>query len=232
MIQRLKKIFLLLLFFLFSVYGQNSESTIQNWFDFTASYTFDKQWKAYGDAGYRIIINENILNRFYIRPAASLHVSEVLTLHAGFGLFTSFVNDINVLESRPFQGVEINWPVIFSIPLTNYIRFEERFFSSNASNKFVFRWRYQLGTRIRFDEDKIEKIFYIPLQLEWFANYNRDFDFIANEFRAITGLGYTLDKSWRFEINTILQNSQATLDEIYNFYDMIFRLRAFRQFNL
>lgn len=229
---RLAKYFFLIPISFFFSYGQNSESTIQNWFDFTGRYTFDERWKLSGELGYRIITGDNILNRFYIRPAGSMKLCEVITLHSGVGLFASFADNKTIWETRPFQGIEISWPVVFSLPLTNYIRFEERFFSSNASNKFVFRWRYQLGTRIRFDKDKTEKFFYIPLQLEWFANYNRDFEFLANEFRAITGLGYTLDKSWRFEINTILQNSQASLDKIYNFYDVIFRLRAFKDFYL
>lgn len=229
---RLAKIFFLILISSFFTYGQESESTIQNWFDFSSSHTFDERWKVYGDVGYRIIIGDDILNRFYIRPAGSMKLSDVITLHVGFGLFASFVDNRTIWETRPFQGIEVNWPVIFSLPLTNYIRFEERFFSKNTSNTFVFRWRYQLGTRIWLDKTKTENLFYIPLQLEWFANYNRDFEFLANEFRAITGLGYTLDKSWRFEINTILQNSQASVDEIYNFYDVIFRFRIFKEFNL
>ncbi len=72
---RLAKYFFLILISSFFSYGQNSESTIQNWFDFTSRYTFDEQWKVYGDVGYRIIIGDNILNRFYIRTAGSMKLS-------------------------------------------------------------------------------------------------------------------------------------------------------------
>ncbi|MCW8804542.1 MAG: DUF2490 domain-containing protein [Ignavibacteriaceae bacterium] len=225
------KICFLLLAFSSFAYGQNTESTIQNWFDFTSSHTFDEQWKVYGDVGYRIIFDDNVLNRFYVRPAGSLQINNILTLHAGIGLFSSLVDNRTIWEFRPFQGIQVNWPVIFSLPLTNYIRFEERFFRSNTSNTFIFRWRYQLGTRIKLDQTRTEKLFYIPVQLEWFANYNIDYSFRANEFRAVTGLGYVVDKSWRFEFNTIFQNTKASLDEIYTFYDVIFRFRIFKEFN-
>jgi hypothetical protein len=226
----MKICFLLLAFYSFT-YAQGTESTIQNWFDFTSSYTFNEQWKVYGDVGYRIIFDDNVLNRFYVRPAGSLQINKILALHAGIGLFSSLVDDKTIWEFRPFQGIQVNWPVIFSLPLTNYIRFEERFFRSNTSNTFIFRWRYQLGTRIRLDQTRTEKLFYIPFQLEWFANYNSDYSFKANELRAVVGLGYVADKSWRFEFNTIFQNTKASLDEIYTFYDVIFRFRVFKEFN-
>jgi len=226
----MKICFLFLAFYSFA-YAQSNESTIQNWFDFTSSYTFGEQWKVYGDVGYRIIFDDNVINRFYFRPAGSLQITDILALHAGFGLFSSLVDNRTIWEFRPFQGIQVNWPMIFSLPLTNYIRFEERFFRSTTSNIFIFRWRYQLGTRIKLDQNKNEKLFYIPVQLEWFANYNSDYNFVANEFRAVTGLGYVVDKSWRFEFNTIFQNTKASLDEIYTFYDVIFRFRIFKEFN-
>jgi hypothetical protein len=226
----MKICFLLLAFYSFA-HAQGTESTIQNWFDFTSSYTFDEQWKVYGDVGYRIIFQDNILNRFYVRPAGALQINNILTLHTGIGLFSSLVDNKTIWEFRPFQGIQVNWPVIFSLPLTNYIRFEERFFRSNTSNTYIFRWRYQLSTRIKLDQTKVEKLFYIPVQLEWFANYNNNYTFIANEFRAVAGLGYVADKSWRFEFNTILQNTKASLNEIYTFYDVIFRFRVFKEFN-
>jgi hypothetical protein len=227
----MKKLFLLIVTCSLLVYAQGTESTIQNWFDFTSSYTFDKQWKVYGDVGYRIILDDNVINRFYVRPAGSLQITDILTLHAGIGLWSSLVDNKTIWEIRPFQGIQINWPVIFWLPLTNYIRFEERFFKSNTSNTYIFRWRYQLGTRIKLDQTKTEKLFYIPVQIEWFANYNSDYSFKVNELRAVAGLGYVVDKSWRFEFNTILQNTKASLDEVYTFYDVIFRFRVYKEFN-
>jgi len=213
------------------IYGQNSKSTIQNWFDFNGSYTLNTQWKVSGDAGYRVLPGDEISHRFYIRPAGLLNLNNTIILHAGIGYFIT-VNNINTSrELRPFQGVTINWPKILSIPFTQFIRFEERFFNNRNSSSLIYRWRYQLGTRIRFDENKLEKYFYIPLQLEWFANYNRNFSFIANEFRAVFGTGFVFNKFLRLEFNAIFNNSNTTLENIYTFNDIIFRFRLYKEFN-
>jgi len=223
--------FFLLILWSMPVYAQSVENTIQNWFDFNGSYIFDEHWKAYGDAGYRIILDNETLHRFYVRPAGSLQLSDIFILHAGLGFFITFNQEKTLREIRPFQGLTINWPTFPSIPISQYIRFEERFFSDDKSSTLIYRGRYQIGTKIRLSENKNEKYLYIPLQLEWFVNWKSNLNFRANEFRAVAGLGIVFDKSWRFEFNTILQSLKASLDEIYTFHDVIFRFRLYKEFN-
>lgn len=213
------------------IYGQNSKNTIQNWFDFDGSYSLNAQWKVYGDAGYRVILGDETSHRFYIRPTGFLQLNNILTLHAGIAYFITYNNANTLKELRPFQGIAINWPKISSTPFTHYIRFEERLFSSSNSSSLIYRWRYQLGIRIRVDENKEEKYFYIPLQLEWFANYNRDFSLKFNEFRAVFGTGFVFNNLLRFEFNAIFQNPNAHLEKIYTFNDIIFRFRIYKEFN-
>lgn len=214
-----------------TVNGQNTESTTQWWWDFNGTYSFNEKWKALTDAGYRIISGEQTTHRSFVRPSGTLKIADIVTLQAGMGYFITF-NDVNTLkEIRPFQGIAVNWPNFSLIPLLHYIRFEQRFFSDSKSSIMVYRARYQLGTRIRFDENKSEKYFYIPIQLEWFTNWNSSFGFRANEFRAVAGAGFVIDKFWRLEFNTILQNSKASLEEIYTFRDLILRFRVYKEFN-
>jgi len=226
----MKLICYFLLAFSLKAYAQNTDLEFQNWIDFNGSFTFSESWKAYGDAGYRIIYISEKVHRFYIRPSASFKVNKILILHGGMGLFSTVINSSTLWEFRPFQGFQIKWPVIFSIPLDHYFRFEERFFSGNSVNTFIFRSRYRLSTAIQFNKSIDGKYLYIPIQLEWFVNSGKDIDFKLNEFRGVIGLGYVIDESWKVEFNTIFQNLSASTD-LFSYDDIIFRFRLYKEFN-
>ena len=220
-----------LIAFSLTAYGQNSNVEYQNWFDFNGSFTLNENWKPYGDAGYRIIFISQKIHRLYIRPSVSFKINNILILHGGLGLFSTFDNQNTLWEFRPFQGIEIKWPIIFSIPFNHYFRFEERFFSGNSANTFIFRSRYRLSTAVQFDKTADGKYFYIPIQLEWFVNSGKDIDFQLNEFRGVMGLGYVIDNSWKVEFNTIFQNLSAS-EDLFSFNDIIFRFRLYKEFNM
>ena len=228
----MRKLFLLILIGSSLVYTQNSKTEkIHSWFDFNGSYKFNEQWKAYGDVGYRIVFINKKFHRLYIRPSVSFRLNPILIVHGGIGLFSTFDKENTLWEFRPFQGIEIMWPIVFSIPLNHYFRFEERFFSGNTINTFLFRGRYRLATAIQFNQTKTENYFYAPIQLEWFVNYGSDIDFQLNEFRGVIGLGYVIDNSWKVELNTIFQNVSASKD-LFSFNDIVLRFRIFKEFNL
>jgi hypothetical protein len=223
----MKKILLVLFLFSILTYGQksNSKTTFQNWLDFNAGYTIDQHWKFYGDVGYRIIYISDKFHRLYIRPSFSYRINDRIILHGGFGVFSTFEKHITIWELRPFQGLEINGPTILSLPLNHYFRFEERFFRGNI-NTFIFRARYKLGTAIQLNPK-----LYFPIQMEWFVNYGKDIDFHLNEFRGVIGLGYIFDHNWKFELNTIFQNAEAS-DDLFSFNDIIFRFRLYKEFGI
>ena len=229
----MKKLFFLILIWSALVCAQNSEieTKFHNWFDFNGSYKFNEQWKAYGDAGYRIVFITKKIHRLYIRPSSSFQLNRIFIFHGGIGLFTTFANEKTLWEFRPFQGVEIRWPIVFSLPFNHYFRFEERFFSGNTVNTFLFRGRYRLATTIQFNQTRTGNYFYTPLQLEWFVSYGSDIDFQLNEFRGVIGLGYVIDNSWKVELNTIFQNVSASKD-LFSFNNIVLRFRIFKEFNL
>ena len=227
----MKKIFLFILICSSLVYSQSSKTErINFWSDFNGSYKLDEKWKLYGDAGYRTVFIINKFQRLYIRPSASYRLSSFSNLHAGIALFTTFDKNNTLWEIRPFQGFEVNWPKIFSTNLNHYLRTEERFFRGNIVNTFLLRLRYRLGTIIQFSQIESEQYFYTPLQLEWFFNYGSDVDFQINEFRAVIGLGYVINNSWKVEFNTIFDNLSASSD-LFVFKDLVLRFRVFKEFN-
>ena len=227
----MKKICILLFSCPIILFAQSSKNTVQNWFDFNGSYTINEQWKIFGEVGYRIIIGNYSYQRIYVYPAGAMRLNNVFILHSGVALFLTFDQGEMLREFRPFQGLLINWPKFISVSIVQYIRFEERFFSDSESSTLIYRGRYQLGTKIRFNNSKSEKYFYVPLQIEWFVNWRSNFNFRSNEFRAVLGAGYVFDTFHRLEFNTIFQNLDASLGKIYSFYDVIFRLRLYKEFN-
>ena len=209
----------------------SANTATQIWLDFNPIYPIDQQWTIYGDGGYRIIFGNKDFHRLYIRSGGSYQLDEVFILHAGMGLFTTFDAKSTLWEFRPFQGLEIRWPTINRFPIFQYIRLEERFFNENSVSSFILRGRYQLSTNIRFNQDKIQKYFFVPLQLEWFVNIGDDIDFHANEVRAIAGIGYVFDLLWRAEFDLIYENLRTSADERLALNDIILRLRIYRGFN-
>ncbi len=209
----------------------STDTAVQSWLDFNPIYPIDLHWTVYGDGGYRIIFGKKKFHRLYIRPAGSYQLNDVFILHAGMGLFTTFDNKSILWEFRPFQGLEIRWPKIFNTPLFQYIRLEERFFNENSVSSFILRGRYQLSTLIRFNQTKIQKYFFVPLQLELFVNIGDDIIFYANEFRATAGIGYVFDLSWRVEFNMIYENLKTSTEEKFALNDIILRLRIHKGFN-
>ena len=86
----MKKLYLLLLSVSIISFGQSIKNTFQSWYDFNGSYTFNEQWKIYGDAGYRISSGDITYNRVYIRQCGSLQLNNTFILHAGIRLFLTF----------------------------------------------------------------------------------------------------------------------------------------------
>jgi hypothetical protein len=221
----------LILIFIQAAYTQDNSIEFENWFDFNGSYTMTQNWKVYGDAGYRIAFISEKFHRFYLRPAARFQIDNLFLFHGGMGVFSGIINKSALWELRPFQGFEIRWPVIFSVPLNHYLRFEERFFSGNLLNTFIFRSRYRLSTTIDFNKMNHVQYYYFPIQFEWFVSYGKDIDFKLNEFRGVIGLGHVFDKHFRLEFNTVFQNISTSTD-FFSVNNIIFRLRLFKAFNI
>ena len=219
------KYFFLIVFCSLRVFGQSSDIHFQNWFDFNVDYKLDQKWKLYGDAGYRITYGSDITSRLYVRPAISFKTGSKTSLNSGVGIFTTYYKQNVLWEFRLFQGLQFIWPTINSFELNNYFRIEERYFKNSNVNTILLRLRYKIGTNIKLNQE-----YYILLEQEWFVNYGTDIDFQLNEIRSTVGFGYSIDDSWRTELNTIFQNINASND-LFSINNIIFRFRLFKELN-
>ena len=179
---------------------EDENVTYKGWIDYNAIYHVSKKLKVYGDVGFRKI-SPNYWTRYYIRPAARIVTSvgkrpgKYVTITYNFGVGTFFTNSVdtsNLIELRPFQGVDIQWPNFRWLSINHYVRLEEQFFSFNNNWDFDLRLRYMLAGEFHWlnkNRDKLNNI-YIPVQIELFWNM-LDSDQLDNQIRFISGAGYT-----------------------------------------
>jgi len=210
-----------------SSWSQES-STNRIWLDFIPHFKINEDLEYYGDAGYRIILSEDI-HTFVIRPSIRYHLNPLVELRGGIGFFyTIDPNFSNQFEIRPWQGVRLNWPTFGRIGIKHYLRLEERLLWATDDWNFdpALRLRYKLGFRIPFNETRTT---YLSLFGEAFANGGgQEVEQFRNRMRVYLGFGYRFDQTWRMEIEYIGQASRSNDVEDFDLADNIYRLRVFK----
>jgi hypothetical protein len=122
----------------------------QIWLDYNPRVIWPSAFEVYGDVGVRTELENNGWGRLVVRPAVRGPVG-MFRLSGGLGTFFT-INDTtsNLLEFRPFQGINWTWPS-GRFPLDHYVRLEERleFETNDWSLDASLRARYRLRTEYR-----------------------------------------------------------------------------------
>ncbi len=216
---------------------EDEEITRQLWLDYNAKYHVSREFKIYGDAGYRRI-SPDIWTRYYIRPAISYlqrlqtksgkYIS--ITYHFGIGaFFTNYTNISNNLEVRPFQGVDLQWPTFKQLQINHYVRLEEQFEYMNNDWVFGLRGRYMISGVYHWSKEDWNKLnnFYLPFHTEFFWNITSTN--LNNDLIRITpGLGYTFNLKWKMEFSISYHRTRITIDDNFETNDIVFRIRIFQ----
>lgn len=215
---------------------EDNDATYQGWVDYNATYHASKKFKVFGDVGFRVI-SPNYFSRYYIRPAVRFVTSVgkkpgkyiTINYNLGAGLFvTNSVDTSNLIELRPFQGIDVKWPNFKWLSINHYLRMEERFRAFNSIWEFELRLRYMLAANFHWRKENRDILnnFYIPVQVELFWDMleteTRD-----NLIRFMTGVGYTFNVKWKLEFNFIYQRSRIVVDDTFETNDLIFRFRLY-----
>ncbi len=210
--------------------GQNGLSSNQQlWLEGLVNYSFGKKWDFYTDASYRQIFSEKADGwRVMVRPSIKWKILNWLDVRGGFGVFyTNFDNKIDLLEVRPWQGFAVVWPSIKRLKFTHQVRFEQRIIynTTDWAQANINRYRYQLSTKINLSKDRKYKIFFIPLEVEFFFNSDQESNkLVQNEGRYTIGLGYVFNQKITVDGKFFAQRVQS--DEFnLNVSDYVLRLR-------
>lgn len=193
--------------------NDNKVTSHQIWIDFYPHFFVNEKLEYYGDAGYRTVMGKTSWNRIYARPSLRYHFSYSLDIRGGIGLFYIFDKyDINQLEIRPWQGIQLKWPIWIFLEFRHLFRLEERisFLTDDWSSSFDLRFRYKLSGKIDFCDDCILQKWYVPAYAEIFLPLNDNInELIRNRGRAGLGVGYYASKDWLLEFIMNWQRSRS-----------------------
>lgn len=239
-------IFFLLLFIFFKAASQDQAENVkvntQFWLDYNQQFKLKEFKSISGFIGYRSI-TPNIYNNFLAvstyniinrKSLGFLKLDKPFINSFHLGVRVNYVankNEKDDCEFRLMQGFKFYLPSIKEIPLMSYIRFEQRFQKTFDGSKWNIglRFRYKLSTVIQWDKLVFDftKGFYIPLNVEFFVNLKK-VDRFNDVIRISPGLGYKLNKEWKFELYASYQNTLNTsnIDNATN--DFVLRLRVFK----
>jgi hypothetical protein len=207
----------------------NLYSNQQFWLEGLVDYSFAKKWHFYTDASYRhIFLGDINWWRVMARPSLKFKILDWLDVRGGVGVFyTEFGDKDDVLEVRPWEGFAIAWPTVLGLKFTHQVRLEQRIIYNTAdwTRNNSNRYRYQLSTKIKFSKTKKYKVFFIPLEVEFFFNSDKVTNkFVQNEGRYTIGLGYVFNKEFTVDGKFFVQRSRFK-DYNLGISDYVFRLR-------
>ncbi len=206
-----------------------SQSNQHVWLEALVDYSFAKKWNFYTDASYRQVFSESgQWWRVMARPSMKWKLLNWLDVRGGVGVFYSNFGDrVDVLEVRPWQGFAVVWPSIQRLKFTHQVRFEQRIIynTKDWANININRYRYQLSTKINLSKDKKYKTFFIPLEVEFFFNSDKELNkLVQSEGRYTIGLGYVFNRKITIDGKFFAQRIQS--DEFnLNVSDYVIRLR-------
>jgi hypothetical protein len=163
-----------------------------------------------------------------IRPTLVYTMNDLIYFQGGIQMLYTDEGALNVLEVRPWQGMNVFFPRIRNIYINHFFRLEERFFYENGGEHEAssLRGRYAILTTIPLNHASLSpRTFYLRPNIEFIGdlmgkNVER---FIANN-RYSLGAGYQFNDHFRFETIYMMQRSRDTREEDFVTSDHVVRL--------
>ena len=215
--------------------SNKSQLNHQVWIDFYPHFYINEQLEYYGDAGYRTIVGQRSWNRIYARPSVRYHINKTWQLSGGLGLFYIYNKlDANRLEITPWQGVQANWPNWGNLSFKHLGKIEERISwrTDNWSNSLELRFRYKLSGKFKFSKKNENSYWYVPAYAEFFFPINDNIEeFFRNRGRAGLGAGYSVSKTWDFELVFNWQTSRVGPEAELKASDLAYQLKIKKHWN-
>jgi hypothetical protein len=219
-----------------SVCDEDEVVNMQIWLDYNPSWTINNRMQFYGDLGVRTIFPKTWY-RAIVRPSIRydlLSYNEkrehyrTWEVHGGMGFFYTYnLEQTNILEVRPFQGLRVHIPNSNKFQLIHYFRLEERWEIGLGSNESAFsvRARYMLGNDFSLPGKFLTSRIYIPVYVEFFFNLSRGAQF-NDVIRLTPGLGYTPNQNLRYHFDLSYYRTRDTAVQGFSTNDIVFRLRV------
>jgi len=200
---KLLKFVLVGLFFLMPILVSSQQSDMGNWLLLFGNKKISEKFNWHHEVQYRNYDAIGDLEQLLLRTGIGLNVTDNTNLLLGYGFirsenYSNLDEKVVVNEHRIFQQV-ITKSNLAKLRLQHRYRFEQRFVEEN----FRLRFRYFLGLAYPIWEDSSNtKEFYLSMYNEIFLNTKRD---VFDRNRLYSGIGFRLNKSFRFELGYMNQ---------------------------
>lgn len=198
---------LVLFIFLLSASAlQAQDSNLGNWMIYFGNKKINQKWNWHHEVQYRNYDAIGDLEQLLLRTGVGLNLSENnnnLLLGYGYILSENYIDDsdgkVSINEHRIYQQF-ITRQSFNRVNIQHRYRFEQRFVESD----FKLRFRYFLAFNIPLTNPTMDdKTLYLSAYNEIFLNTKKGSVFDRN--RLYGGLGYKLNKTFRFELGYMNQ---------------------------
>jgi len=201
-----KKGFLSLVLLFFSAFVFAQDSNLGNWIIYFGNKQINPKWNWHHEIQYRNYDAIGDLEQLLIRTGLGLNLTENnnnLLIGYGYILSENYLDDsddkVSIQEHRIYQQF-ITKQSFGRVSFQHRYRFEQRFVESD----FRLRFRYFLSLNVPLTNPTIEdKTLYLSAYDEIFLNTEKGNVFDRN--RLYGGLGYKLNKTFRFELGYMNQ---------------------------
>ncbi|GJM30199.1 MAG: hypothetical protein DHS20C17_28340 [Cyclobacteriaceae bacterium] len=196
---------MLIIVLLLPTWSFAQDSDLGNWLIYFGNKKIDSKWNWHHEVQYRNYDAIGDLEQLLLRTGIGLNLSENnnnLLLGYGYILSENYLEDSgekqSVHEHRIYQQF-ITRQQFNRVYLQHRYRFEQRFVESD----FRLRFRYFLAVNVALNNPTMdEKTFYLSAYNEIFLNTE---DNVFDRDRLYGGIGYKLNKVFRFELGYMNQ---------------------------
>lgn len=208
----------------------------ETWTDITTVYNFGERARYDGDYGIRALLSTPDFTQIYLRPSVRYEAQSWLRLHGGLGWFHTFFPDTDDAdELRPWIGVRFVGPRPGGWLIQNFFRIELRVFEFGGDREGDSAWRGRWQIQARSPDFRIASAeqFYVVTFAEFFHTFGSEVQGLAAEsLRLNLGLGKTLSRGWRVELNGLFQHSRVAEGVTgFGLDEGVLRLRFVYNFN-
>lgn len=215
----MRKIYLIILLFI-PVFGFSQNSELGNWLIYFGNKKINEKINWHNEVQYRNYNGVGDLEQLLLRTGIGYNLTENnnnILLGYGYILSQNYLGNtddkININEHRIYQQF-ITKQNIGKVNLQHRYRLEQRFIEKD----FKVRFRYFLGFNVPIHKKELsDKTIYLSAYNEIFLNSEEK---VFDRNRLYGGLGYKLNKTFRFELgymNQFLNNKNRDQINIMTF---------------
>jgi long-subunit fatty acid transport protein len=206
---------------------RTDEPNILIWTDFFLQYTMNNHFRFLFHTNYKHLANNGKWDQYMIRPTLVYTMNDHIYFQGGIQLLYTDEGELNIIEIRPWQGMNVFFPRIRNIYINHFLRIEERFFYQNLGERKAssLRGRYAITTFVPLNHRSMSpQTIYLWPNMEFLGDLlGENVERFVSTIRYSMGVGYQFNDHLRFETLYMLDRSRDSQEENFVNSDHILR---------